>query len=715
MDFESSLYFVGRRAEQALWSEYLADPQGNVVLIVGDEGTGKSALVDQIILQAWHEANLYCGYVRYDADSMDTPESLMRYMLEEAFHSARASAGAIDAPGLRFWQWDAFFDGIKIRRRRMKEIHHLVHFLRFDPQKNIAEQFIGRLQKIVSLMPSKSRAIFLIDYNGAIPDEFVLPWMQVAKNLPPQVKFVFSQEPDNAFLRNAEFMSLPQVKTIPCPVDNGSGKKGLRPLTDEDFDDLLSHFSFPPDRGDLKQFHKRYADNLYMVRAAFDLMQTNSALTVDSFPNEPNPDKLARQQWEQLASLGPEVVQLFRAYAFLEVTVPDEVAMLVAEIDWKTFKKTLDIPYVRKLICSRPDGHQIADQPLLRCVANDSRTEPPFGEPADYHRRAIAAFDSLTQRSLMPDAFAASRIPEHVLAIGGPYAFARSVCDVMEHLLPLCHFDTALRLIERALEKVDPHDKEAGQLHYKIGCVYLQQGNKEEAKKIFIEAAGILKKLEDLDTLPDVLLTQGLFAIDEKQMTDAYHLLEEACQYYMLNDDPQGLVDASIPLGKALWRLGRRQEGEKVLLDALETAKRIEYSRQMLRSQAGIYCMLGTLFEELGEHEKAAVQYYKALDLTQEIYDRALEALVYANMRGLLEAIDDLKKAEEYEQKSLTIHKELGNLEAVAFDHTNLACLAEKMGEPSKMKAHLLQAKELYLQFGNQEKASECELRMTND
>jgi len=384
-------------------------------------------------------------------------------------------------------------------------------------------------------------------------------------------------------------------------------------------------------------------------------------------------------------------------------------------MDLKTFKKILEIPYVRNLIRSRPDGHQVADRSLLRCVANDSRTEMPFGEPFDYHRRAIAAFESLTERSLMPDAFAASRIPEHALVLGGPYALTRAVYDVVEPLLSLCHFGTALRLIHRALEQIDPHGKEAGQLHYKIGSVRLQQGKTREAKKIFDEAVGILKNLEDLDTLPDVLLTQGLIAIDEMRLTDALHTLEEACKYYASNDDPQGLIDASIPLGKTLWRLGRQKEGEKILTGALETATRIEYNRQRLRSQAGIYCMLGTLFEEQKEYEKATTQFNKALDLTQEIYDRAMEALIYANLRGILETRGGLEKAEEYERKSLAIHKELGNLEAMAVDHTNLADLAEKMGKTDEMKDHLRQAKELYLQFGNQEKAEEIELRITKE
>ncbi len=703
MNFDS-LHFVGRQAELSLWSEYLADPQGQAVLVVGAEGTGKTALLDQIALQTWHKTSLRCGYVRFDACPEDSPESIMRYMLEDAFSLARASAGAVDNPGLRFWQWDAFFDGIGIPHRRMEDVHRLVNLLRFDPQRHIGEQFLGRLRKISQWMKPESRAIFLIDHTDFFRDEFVEPWKRIFSNLPQGVKLVFTQMPGDAFLRAPDFLTLPQVKTIPSPVQNGLG-----PLSEKDFDKLLSQFKFVPEQGDLKQLYFRYEGNPYLIRAAFDLLQINPKLSLDSFPEEPDRKKLARIQWEQLVQLGPDVVRLFRAYAFLDVTVPDEVAMQVAGTNLPTFKKTLDIPCVRNFIRSRSDGHHIADRPLQRCIADDPRTEPPFMSPFDYHRRAIAAYESMIQRNLRPDAFSAARLPEHALAIGGPYAFARSVGEMSDHLLLLCHFDTALRLIDRALAKIDPRDKEAGQLRYKTGLIALRREKREDAKKILAEAVCILREAEDWETLPDVLLTQGQIAIAEKQWSEAEAILRDAYEGYTVNDDPQGLVDTSILYGKVLWELGRQTDGEKTLQDALNTSRRIAYNRQSLRSQASVYCMLGTLFEEVGEHGKAAAHFNSALDLTQNIYDRESEAMIYANLRVLLEATGGLKKAIEYEQKALEIHTELRDLEAMAVDHTNLAYLAGKMGKPVLVKEHNAKARELYLQFGNQEKVDEID------
>ena len=707
MDF-NSLHFVGRRRESALWSDYLADPAGQAILIIGGEGSGKSAMFDQIIIQAWHETEFRCGYVRYDVSADDSPESILRYMMDDAFHAARASAGAVDNPGLRFWQWDAFFDGVGIYRRRMDDIHQLVNQLRFDPQKHIGEQFLGRLQKMSSLMQPESRAIFLIDYSGPIRDEFVEQWKRIVKNLPLGMKFVFTQELNDAFLRDSEFLALPQVKTIPSPPADGLG-----PLAQGDFDDLLSHFQFRPEQGDVKSLYTRYRGNPYLIRATFDLLQENSSLTVDSFPTEPNQNQLAEKQWEHLVQLGPDVIRLFRAYAFLDVTVSDEVVMQVAGINLKTFKRTLDIPYVRNLIRSSADGHQIADRPLLRLIANDPRTESPFLSPNDYHRRAIGAFEMILQRSIKPDAFAASRIPEHALAIGGPYAFARSVSEVADHFLSLCHFDTALRLIGRAMDKIDPCGKEVGQLQYKIGLIWLKRGDKEKAKQLFGEAVDILNTADDLDVLPDIYLSQAQLAMEESSWNDANHFLTEARKGFSVNEDPQGIVDASILHGKVLWKLNRKAEGEKVLTDALETCKQIEYNRQLLRSQASVYCMLGKLFEEIDEHEKATQYFNKALDLTQDIYDRESEAIIYTNLRVLLEATGGLKRAVEYEEKALAIHAELQDFEAMAVDHTNLAYLAEKMGMPEKAKDQLQKARELYVQYGNEEKVGDIDKAMT--
>ena len=703
MAFET-LHFVGRQAELKLWSDILASSDGQSVLVVGRPGSGKSAFIDQIILNTWTDTELNCGAVRYDVPTDESPEETMRFMLEDAFYSARASAGAIDIPSVRFWQWGAFFDSIGITRKKIESVQTLVNTIRFDPQKHIGEQFKRRLHALSEAMGPDSRAIFVIDRSGHFSESFVEQWINLTKDIPPKIIFVLSQLPEDPLVNNTDFLALGNVKTIPADHADGLG-----PLGQTDFDSLLNFFSpkLRVDVNDLKSLYTRYGGDPYLLRSAFDLLLSDPDMKFSDLPIEANSAKMALRQWSRVKKFGYKTTMLFRAYSILDVTAPDEIVMSVAGLDLPTFKQTLDIPYVRTLIRSRPNGHQIADRQLLETIyaETSSRIEQPTA--LDLHHKAIIALESLLQRNLKPDPFCSARIPEHALAIGGPYAFARAVAEMSEPLISLCHYDTVLRLIQRALDSVEPDSRENGQLRYQIGLVLLKRNFPDVAEPHFNEAVRILHNSGDTDTLPDVLLTLGKLEIEKQNFYLAETFLNEAYDGYVINDDPQGMVDAAISLGQTLWYSDRRSEAESMLCSATETANRIEYNRQLLRSKASICSMFGSLYEKSGDHDKADKYYHQALDLTQDICDRESEAKIYTNLRTLLESNGGYSKAEEYELKALTIHKELRDMEAMALDYMNLAFISFKMEDKETARKRLEEAKNLYAQLGNKDKVDE--------
>lgn len=716
MDFES-LHYAGRREELNLWSQILASPEGQSVLILGEGGSGKSAFIDQIVLQIWHQTALHCGCVRYDVVAEESPETTLRYMLEDAFQCARASAGAVDNPGIRFWQWGAFFDNIGIPRKKMEDIHRLVNVLRFDPQKHIGEQFLGRLKTISSLISPDSRAVFVVDRAGPLPPDFVEAWKTITENLPPRIKLVLSQLPEDPLVQDPKFSALKQVKRIPDFRENGQGKTGFTGLGNfsrEDFDSLCRSYRelLSAEQGDFTSLYTRYEGNPYLIRAAFELLYSDRNLKIEQLPGDADPRKMADKQWEKLCGLGPEVIRLLRAYTFLEITVPGEIAMSVANLTPAAFKKTLDIPYIRTLIRSRSDGHQISDRPLIDRIRNESRTEPPFYTPEDFHRRAVATYAALLEKNLKPDAFSASRIPEHVFPVGGPHAFARSVGEMVEPLLSLSHYDTALRLIQRALERIKPDCKEVGQLEYKIGKVLLKRGSRIAAKGKFSSALKILRSLEDVDTLSDVLLALGKMALEEEDFTEAESLLKESYRCSVSNEDPEGMVNAAVLLGEALWSLDRETQGKNVLYAAIQSCDRIAFQRDRLRCKANVHCALGKLFEKKREFDSAEEHFLKALDLTRDIYDRVSEAGIYSNLRVLSEELGGLDKAEQYQQKALSIHTELRDLESMAADNFELFLIAYRRNQFEEAKKHLEKARTQYVQLGNTPKICEIDEKL---
>ncbi len=699
-----SRHLIGRQSELERWSEVLDSTEGQTLLITGGRGMGKSALIDRILVQTWQEIELHCGIVRYDVPAEESLETTLRFLLEDAFYSARAKAGAFDNIGLKFWQWDAFFERIGFNGKKIETIQELVNALRFDPQKNIREQFLERLKIIAARIPRQARAILVFDYSDRLPEESVFAWLKLTEKLPPFVKLVLTQPDGNAFFHNPEFAEIPNLKAIPADFEAGLG-----PLEKTDFSSLLT---FPDLRsisfqGKLAVLFSRYEGNPYLMNAAIDLLRSDPKLTLDDLPEEADYAKMAQCQWERVKRFGEEAIRLFRAYSLLEITAPDEIVMCVAQLDLASFKQTLDIPYIRKLVQSRSGGHQIADRPLAECIARDPDASPEL--LLEYHRRAVIAYQTMLERNLRPDPLCASRIPLHMLACGGTNAYVRSVGEMLDPLLVLCHFDSALQLVRKGLEMVESGSAEAGQLHYDAALIGLKRGDKAVARENLLLARKILERTGDSETLADLYLTLGKIEADGGRYAEAVELLKHSHQRYREIDDPSGMVDSATLLGEYFSYLDMQNQGEGVLLGAIETCNRIENNRQRSRSKANVYCTLGRLYERRREYERSTHQFFKALDLTREIYDRDSEAVIYGNLRDLLEETGGLKKAEEYQLRSLKIHQELRNLEATALDYLNLSYLAQKLENPVKAFQWLEEARQIFIQLGNEDKVEEIE------
>ncbi|MGL6197025.1 MAG: tetratricopeptide repeat protein [Thermoguttaceae bacterium] len=708
-------YFLARKEELSDWAKFLAEPDGQAIFIVGEEGSGKSSLLDQIIHSTLYKNELHCGVVRYDIAADESLETTLRFLMDDAFMAVRAAAGAVDNPGLRFWQWSTFFDGIGVDLGNLTNVQNLINICRFDPQKNIAGQFSFRLNQFSSLIKDNARAVIIFDCSGPMTEGTAKNWTSIIEKLPPKIKLVFSVLPKDALFDESGNTKIANIKLIPKREadKNASEYVGLKPLNWEEtaaFVNSNPDFS-PAIKESFESLFKQYKGNPYMVRSALLLLRYFPDVKVADLPKDVNAGAISTLMWNKLKSLGPEVINLFRAYSILGEVTSDEIVMRVADLDLASFKKTLDIPVVRALIRTRADGHRIADKPLGKVITEDTDTDSTSSRQ-DFHRRAVIAYESLLHRSLRPDPTCAIRIPEHAYEIAGPYAYISYASDMVDPLLSLCHFDAAQKIVKRAIELVEPDSREAGQMLYKIGLIQMARGNLVEAKGYITNSLRTLRTAGDSDTLPDVLFTLGKIIFQEKKYRESEKLLLEAYNGYVINDDPQGMVDIATLLGEVLVHLGLPSQAEETLLSALETSELLDYNRNRLRAKANVHCALGKIYEARDDNDRANEQYNIALDLTQDICDRESEAVVYTNLYQLVNASGGWEKALVYQNKALAIHTELRNLNEMVIDHLNLSYINEKLDNKADSLEHLYKAKEICVQLGNAEKSQEISYRI---
>jgi tetratricopeptide (TPR) repeat protein len=97
---------------------------------------------------------------------------------------------------------------------------------------------------------------------------------------------------------------------------------------------------------------------------------------------------------------------------------------------------------------------------------------------------------------------------------------------------------------------------------------------------------------------------------------------------------------------------------------------------------------LGLLFHYLGEHETALEYSQDALQMAQEIGDRAKEGIMWMKLGHALLGLGRLEKAAEAYQNSVALRRELGRPNLAMESLAGLARVALAQGDLAQAQAH---------------------------
>ncbi|MDR0609426.1 MAG: tetratricopeptide repeat protein [Planctomycetaceae bacterium] len=715
--------FVGREEERRKWSELLADrnAEGQAVVVVGKYGMGKTRLLDQMVADAQENDLLQSVSLRYSVAPNESPGMVMKMMLEDAFQAARYSAGSLDYEGKRFRQWNLLYRKLGLFSGKKETDYQFFHALRYDHRKNIFEQFILRLHLLANMLPDNGRLLMVIDPEQDTPAVRVELWSQIVRELPPKVFFLFAQRFKDTLTVNEEFRSLQNVHFLP-PLDAPDSPQGLTDLKDSDTFRLIETYQpflknhlndHTPNHQELTDLFHCYRNHPYAVHASLDLLLCENIEHLNQLPREPMPQYIAPAQWKQIVEhrLGRDAVLLFEAYTVLEVPSLDEMVCWVADIAQKEFQTILAEPFFRSLIRDEPDGRIIYHHHLssyirsLLYTSDGSLTQ----EAVRLHQRAMIGYGELMRRTLKPDPLATVRLPEHSFAVGGAELFAETLGHCADAFLTLGFFQTFGAMIERALSLVRRQSVEESELFFQFGRLRYQQDDFESAVRYYEQSLQIARQITEPERIADALFALGKISYELEHDVEAEQNLREAIIYYESGPDQAGLVETLLCLGNVLWRQKKNQESQTAFDEASKVVADIKNYRLRVRSEAAVFTAQGRILDELGQTSSAAELYYKAIDLTQNIYDREAEAELHSRLGSLFERSGDLKTAEENLSKAMEIHREMTLVEHWAEDCFRLAQLARKQGNPKLVHERLQLARQLFQQLGNSLKIAEID------
>lgn len=730
MAAERQRLFVGRKDELAQWLRILADPRGQAVLVVGQRGMGKTLLVDEMARLAREHPDLRCGAVRYEVTKTDTVASILELILDHAYRAAHVTEGSFEGTKRRLEQWRSFLNVFKIG--------DLVMSLRRDPKRDTREQFVETLEQISDKMPDHGRVVFVIDPEKYMQADSDRDWAIVVRQLPPKIKILFAQRPEDVLAPSSEFRGLKSKgQVLQIPEDR------LSVLEEEALDDLVRIRAQEMNRDEL-QLRKavaRYNRHPYAVSAALDLIAAGKP--IDELPSDPTPEAIAATQWKKIGQggatgqLGDKAVALFQAYAVLEVPVPDDVVGIVAAIEPTERTALMQDGYLGPLL--RPEGdnrriyHAILADHIRRQLANGAN------EP--YHRRAI---EELRQRlktaketHTAPDGLSAERLCIHVREVEGLEAFVTSLVDeCTQPLVTLGLLETVISLTQVALGAVATASSTEAGLLCNLALVFQTRGDLDHAEVMLHKSLVISEELGNQKGIAAQNCNLALVHLTRGELDRAEAMFRKSLVIHEKLGDKEGVASQCGNLAIVYQSRGDQDGAEKMFCQSLamfeELGKQERMARQYgklaviyrkrgdvdraekiqrkslvidekLGDQEGMaidYGNLGLIYQERGDLDAAEAMFRKSLVIDEKLCRRAGVANQYGNLGVIYKMRGDMDRAEAMFCKSLDIDEQLGRPQGIAISHANLGRLCETRGDLDEARLRWTKARDLFEKIG---------------
>lgn len=233
-----------------------------------------------------------------------------------------------------------------------------------------------------------------------------------------------------------------------------------------------------------------------------------------------------------------------------------------------------------------------------------------------------------------------------------------------------------------------------------LGKVYSLIGSNEEAFKMYDEAFQLC------DDAPQKAKIYSLTA-DSYQRISNY---EKALEFYekalgILGDKrEEDKLDIKLGIAWVIYLKGNYEEPRKILEESLKKitdTSKIEARHSMAR----IYNILGSIYANTGDKKESFTAYNKALKLYELLDDMAGQGVIYNNIYSYYINQGDYYRALDYLSKSLKIDQKTGNLLGRAITLNNLGETHYRLGNlkiaEEKFTEYLIINAQINNQLGN--------------
>ena len=672
--------FVGRRQELHRFEDLLRDPRGQTVAVIGSLGIGKSALLYKMAEFALSQSGLLCGSVSYEITPVESPNALMEEMMHHAFDAMADREGVLTGRDKNKIQWKAFFASLFPDEKKKSD---LISALRYDPQHDIYGQFLERLDYLSRNMPENGRGLIFFDAGRDLGKGSEEGWVQMLHHLPPKIKVILAQRPNDLLPVGLERTSPSELKhLVKIPLDV---------LDEKAVWDLLEvygrHLQISP--RDLHAVLARYKGHPYALSAALDLIRDGEQ--PGNLPTDPAPENVADVQWRRVGEEhGYDAVRLFESFSVLDIPVPLEIACEVSALSPTLIKSLLDRPFLLGLLRKEGERAQIYHDILSDRVVHMMDRE----DITKYQRRAVDAYRRRLYLPGKPDELAARYLTSHMMHVSSTneviYTF---INESTPRLLYLGLYETAIDYTNQLLKLNAASDKiiEATLLG-NLGVILRAQGRLPKAEQIQRKTLDLSRKNGNVKGMAYAYINLGEIYMLYGKLSYAKSMYMNGLSFSNKLKDIMGIMNACNGLGLIYLEMGDLANAERSLRQALKINEQLG----RMDGMAVQYGNLGLVYHKSGQFDEAQSMFETSIRIHQGLGNLEGMADNYYNLGIMFRQRDEYAGAEEMHQKALEIFEQTGNLKGLADSYVNIAGLHIAQKNHARARDYITKSRILY-------------------
>ncbi|MBP0013247.1 MAG: CHAT domain-containing protein [Roseofilum sp. SBFL] len=175
----------------------------------------------------------------------------------------------------------------------------------------------------------------------------------------------------------------------------------------------------------------------------------------------------------------------------------------------------------------------------------------------------------------------------------------------------------------------------------------------------------------------DDLFNQGIEQFKKSQFREALASWEQALALYRKISDVQKVASTLGNLGSVYDILGQSQRA----IDYYELELTISQEIGDRQGEANALGNIGTTYQSLGQYQQALDYYQKSLKIERDIQNLQGEAISLGNLGTLYEELGQYEKGRSYYQQALKIKREIGDLQGEAYSLGNIGNAYHALGQ----------------------------------